>query len=332
MLMIDFDKFLERFHQFGGWRLVWQYARMGVLWTGVVTLVRCAFQGKSLKTAYPAITRKVDDILVCRYRHILDDNKAKYVREKCCETKDDTCNEVPKIVWFSWLQGINNAPEIVKVCLASQRKHLSDYDFRIVDLDNYQQWVELPEYVVEKYKQGLIPPASFSDLLRLSLLKKYGGIWMDASVYCSGFGNDKLRERWDRIMNSELTIFRYFKRGHWEASGLSTWFFASVPDHIVVSSVLDMLLAYWKDYNCLVDYYVIHLFLGLALQEFPMVMMKMPRENSYHSLLLGNALGHDYHEENWKDLVEHVSIHKLNYRKADEASMNKKGYYWHIAM
>ncbi len=27
----DFDKFNARFRQFGGWRLVWQYARMGVL-------------------------------------------------------------------------------------------------------------------------------------------------------------------------------------------------------------------------------------------------------------------------------------------------------------
>lgn len=330
LFMIDIDKFIARFRQFGGWRLVWQYARMGVLWTGVVTLVRCALQGKSLKTAYPTITRKVDDILVRRYRHILEANKAKYVRARCCGTKDDTCNEVPKIVWFSWIQGINNAPEMIKVCLASQRKHLPDYDFRIVDLDNYHEWVDLPESAVEKYRKGLIPPASFSDLLRLSLLKKYGGVWMDASVYCSGFDNDKLKERRNQIMNSELTVFRYFRRGSKSPCGLSTWFLAAIPNHVVISSVLDMLLAYWKDFDCLVDYYIIHLFLGLALQEFPEVMMNMPRENSYHSLLLGNALGRDYHEENWRDLIEHVSIHKLNYRKTEEAMKNKNGYYWHI--
>lgn len=328
--MIDIDKFIARFRQFGGWRLVWQYARIGVLWTGVVTLVRCALQGKSLKTAYPTITRKVDDILVIRYRHILDENKARYVQDRCCGIKNETCNEVPKIVWLSWLQGINNAPEIVKVCLASQRKHLSDYDFRIVDLDNYHEWVDLPEYVILKYRKGSIPPASFSDLLRLSLLKKYGGVWMDASVYCSGFGNDKLRERWDRIMKCELTVFRYFKHGCKNPCGLSTWFFAAVPNHIVISSVLDMLLDYWNDYDCLVDYYIIHLFLGLALHEFPKIVEKMPRENSYHSLLLGNALGRTYREEDWKELIEHVSIHKLNYRKADEVMKNQNGYYWHI--
>ena len=57
--MVDFDRLITRFRQFGGWRLVWQYVRMGVLWTGVCALIRCA-----LKTAYPVITEKVDRILV----------------------------------------------------------------------------------------------------------------------------------------------------------------------------------------------------------------------------------------------------------------------------
>lgn len=52
------------------------------------------------------------------------------------------------------------------------------YEFRIVDLTNYYNWVQLPQYVEEKFRKGLIPPALFSDLLRLALLKQYGGVWM----------------------------------------------------------------------------------------------------------------------------------------------------------
>ena len=176
--MVDFDRLITRFRQFGGWRLVWQYVRMGVLWTGVCALIRCALKGKSLKAAYPVITEKVDRILIRRYRYILDDMKVR-------DAEDQTPNDggVPKIVWFSWLQGIDQAPDLVKVCLASQRKHLPDYEFRVFDLSNYQQWIELPEFIVRKYKKGLIPAASFSDLLRLSVLQKYGGVWMDATVF-----------------------------------------------------------------------------------------------------------------------------------------------------
>lgn len=193
--MVDFDRLITRFRQFGGWRLVWQYIRMGVLWTGVCALIRCALKGRSLKAAYPVITEKVDGILIRQYRYILDEMKVR-------DAEDLTPNDggVPKIVWFSWLQGIDQAPDLVKVCLASQRKHLPDYEFRVFDLSNYQHWIELPEYIVRKYKKGLIPAASFSDLLRLSVLQKYGGVWMDATVFCSGFGNEKLQGRWDRIM------------------------------------------------------------------------------------------------------------------------------------
>lgn len=183
--MLDFDRLRSRFAQFGVWRLVWQYARMGVLWTGVMALIRCALKGVSMKAAYPVITRKVDERLILRYRHILDDNKRRLLKERsegdglmADDGGLDGC-AVPKIVWFSWLQGLDKAPEIVRVCLASQRRHLPGYEFRTLDLDNYRQWVELLDYVVEKYRKGLIPQASFSDLLRLAVLKRYAASgWM----------------------------------------------------------------------------------------------------------------------------------------------------------
>ena len=170
----------------------------------------------------------------------MDEKKARYVEER---SPDDGC-AVPKIVWFSWLQGLDKAPEVVRVCLASQKRHLPDYEFRTLDLDNYRQWVELPDYVVEKYRKGLIPQASFSDLLRLAVLKRYGGIWMDASVFCSGFGNEKLKARWDRIMRSEFMVFRYFRRGEKMPVGLSNWFIVAVLTRLscLLSLILSLLI------------------------------------------------------------------------------------------
>ncbi len=91
--MVEFDRLITRFRQFGGWRLVWQYVRMGVLWTGVCALIRCALKGRSLKTAYPVITEKVDGILIRRYRYILDEMKARHVENS---TPND--GGVPKII------------------------------------------------------------------------------------------------------------------------------------------------------------------------------------------------------------------------------------------
>lgn len=121
-------------------------------------------------------------------------------------------------------------------------------------------------------------------------------------------------------------VFRYFRRGEKTPVGLSNWFIAAVPNQIIVSSILDIVLAYWKDYDCLVDYYIFHLFLGLALHEFPVIEARMPRENSFHSIMLGDALARTFRQEQWQDLIDHVSIHKFNFRKVEEALKNPYSY------
>ena len=45
----------------------------------------------------------------------------------------------------------------------------------------------------------------------------------------------------------------------------------------------------------------------------------------------GMPWGGTFHQEQWQqDLINHVSIHTLNYRKVGEVSKNANGYYWHI--
>ena len=326
MLMKDFDKFKKRFVQFGGWRLILQYASMGVLWTGVKALIRCVVSGKSLKAAYPAVTERVDEILIERYRHILDENKDRFSKANPNSGKPRE-SAVSRIIWSAWLQGLDNAPEMVNVCLESHQKHLPGYEFRVLDMENYRQWVELPEWVEEKYARGMIPAALFSDVLRVAVLKRYGGVWMDASVLCTGFDNQQLQKQWTEVENSRFAVFRYYRKGDRYPSGLSNWFIAATPDNVVLTSVYDMLTAYWRDYDCTIDYYMMHLFISCALKAFPEMERGMPKLNSRYSFFLGDALSRTYSQEAWQELVDHVAIHKLNYRKADEARKNPLSYY-----
>jgi hypothetical protein len=77
---------------------------------------------------------------------------------------------------------MENAPELVNVCLESLRASIGG-DIIVLDAQNYTDYVTLPEYVTRKYKKGIIPPALFSDMLRLELLIKYGGTWIDSTVW-----------------------------------------------------------------------------------------------------------------------------------------------------
>lgn len=312
-MLRDYKNGFKRFMEFGGWRLFVAYIRMGTLWPDTKALLHCIKEGREFKTAYPEMIGTVEAILAKKYGYILDEASKDY----SSDFVDGTTK--PKIVWTCWLQGMEDAPYMVKKCVESQKKALQDYEHRVLTLENYHQWVEVPEYIEKKFRKGRIPRALFTDLLRLAVLKKYGGVWLDASVLFTGFENEKLLNRLHKIEQSEFTIFRYFQRGKKEPVGLSNWFIAAHPNDFVVSTVLDMLLAYWKDYNCTVDYYIMHLFISMCLNAVLSIAESMPRENSYHSIMLGSVLAKDYNEDWWNDVKAHVFLHKLNYRKADEA-------------
>jgi hypothetical protein len=318
--MAVISKSIRRFNEFGGWLLFFAYLKMGTLLPDTRALLYCIKEGREFKTAYPEMIGTVEKILAKKYGYILNDALKDF------SSDENNDKPVPKIVWTCWLQGMENAPYMVKYCIGSQKKALPDYEHRILTLENYHQWVELPEYFEKKFQKGRIPRALFTDLLRLAVLKKYGGVWLDTSVLCTGFENEKLSNRWQRIERSEFTIFRYFQRGKKEPVGLSNWFIAAHPNDFVVSTVLDMLLAYWKDYNCTVDYYIMHLFITMCLNAVPSIAESMPRENSYHSIMLNSVLAKDYNEDWWNDVKAHVFLHKLNYRKADEASRNPRSF------
>lgn len=319
--MQDFKKVIRRYKEFGGCHLVIAYLRMGIMAACVKSVLKIIGQRKSLKSAYSEIISTVEKILAKKYGYILDDAIMDFPSDV------NIAKSVSKIVWTCWLQGIDYAPLMVKHCIESQKKALPDYEHRILTIRNYHQWVELPEYIEKKFRKGRIPRALFTDLLRLAVLKKYGGVWLDASVLFTGFENEKLLNRWHKIEQSEITIYRYFQRGRKEPVGLSNWFIAAQPNEFVISTVLDMLLAYWKDYNCTVDYYIMHLYIGMALKAVPSLAESMPRENSYQSIMLGCVLAKDYDKDWWGDVKSHVFLHKLNYRKADEAARNPRSFY-----
>lgn len=322
--MKDFDRLITRFRQFGGMRLVWQYAKMGVLWIGIKEIVKCALNGKSFKTVYPVITEKIDRILVERYRGINAETKTD---NRSSEIRDDR-------IWFCWLQGIENAPDMVKVCLESQKRIFDD---RVVVLDdkNYRKWIELPDYIEEKYRKGYIPGALFSDILRLELLIKYGGMWVDSTVLVTPIETDKdygLQAykglTIDEIGKSDLFIFRYYRSG--KVLGVSNWLIHAKAGNRFLMDLRDMLLAYWKDFDCTVEYYIFHVFFGVVAKRYPEMIMGMPKGNSFHAIMLRDRLAMDYNESWWKELTQHVCFHKLNYRQERKAIANPMSLWNHI--
>jgi hypothetical protein len=119
-----------------------------------------------------------------------------------------------KQLYIYWDTGFLNAPEIVKKCLLSWK--IKNPTWKIIELDdtNLKDYVNIYE-VVPDFNKNMISKTGFSDILRIFLLKKYGGLWCDATTFCidpidewlynhieSGFFAYSFNEPCDRLLSS----------------------------------------------------------------------------------------------------------------------------------
>lgn len=49
--------------------------------------------------------------------------------------------------------------------------------------DNYAKYVDIPKQLVKKTETGKMMYAHLADLLRLKLLAKHGGLWIDSTLF-----------------------------------------------------------------------------------------------------------------------------------------------------
>ena len=80
----------------------------------------------------------------------------------------------------------NEIPEVVQICLTSVEKNKGDYQIIRLSDKTIAEYVDLPQFILEKCKNPEFNKTFFSDLLRLTLLNLYGGVWLDATVFLTG--------------------------------------------------------------------------------------------------------------------------------------------------
>ncbi len=253
----------------------------------------------------------VAPILLNKYEALIQKSVEKYKKQNL---KQERTNKM----WFCWLQGKENMPEIIKACYNSQRQHITGRDCVFIDEYNWREYMCIHDYLVEKYHKGIIPAAMFSDLIRLELLINYGGTWLDATVLCTG-GFDPA------LLDADIFIYRYGKD-----KGLSNWFITSCTNNPMLMVIRDVLHQYWKDYNVVLNYYIFHLVFGRLMREYPEMIARMPYADSYGAIALARNWHRPYKEGAWARVNVNVHFHKLTSIVNDKVKKDKNNYYNYI--
>lgn len=97
--------------------------------------------------------------------------------------KDDTSDNDK--IFTLWLQGEDYLPPIVKACIDSVRRYYPA-NFILIEENNLKDYIELPPFILEKWHKKEMIAAHFADIVRIELLHKYGGYWIDATCFMTG--------------------------------------------------------------------------------------------------------------------------------------------------
>lgn len=108
---------------------------------------------------------------------------------------------LPKIIYGYWDNLEDN--ELINAHINTWRKNIPvDWKIEIISKKNILNYVDIDFY--NKYKN--LPPFRFSDFLRVYLLSKNGGVWMDASTiiingnFLDDYYNEMYKNKYDLLV------------------------------------------------------------------------------------------------------------------------------------
>ncbi len=196
------------------------------------------------------VKQRVYKMLEKKYYYLIKDRKI----------PNDFEYEKSDKVFGCWMQGYENAPLTIQNGYNSFKKFLPDRDIIFITEDNMSDYVNFPDYIIEKWKKGIISNTHFADLLRAELISKYGGIWCDYTAQCIG-------DFPEYMTDSPLFVFNNINRGD-ETIVASSWYLSACKNNYIITAVRDMLLEYWKRENVAYHYLIYHMFFTMACKHF----------------------------------------------------------------
>ena len=306
----------EIFEKQGGMKLLKQYWHGGALLTAIGEFLLLGKDKKGLEILRLSVQYKIKKKLEKKYQKAIQNFQDNY--------KDDLPHKTSKNVWVCWFQGMEHAPMLVKKCYQHLKDTLTDRTIILITADNINKYVKLPEYIVDKWKKGQISHTHMTDLLRLELLIKYGGMWVDATVFCTSHR----AQIPDYFFDSDLFLYQTLKPGRdGQAQIISSWLISAKTNNKILMMTRYLCYEYWKKNTEMVDYFLFHDFLTISLEQNEDEWKKIiPRDNSTpHNLLL--RMFDPYDEKMWNAIKEQTPFHKLTYKFSKEETDIKGTYY-----
>ena len=214
---------------------------------------------------------------------------------------------------------------MVEKCIERIRRNSNGHQVIVVTEGTVSDYLQLDEVVLRKYKEGKISRTHFCDIVRISLLYHYGGVWMDCTllltrplpefVTSSAFYTNRLNKWDDNNVGG----------GRW-----STFFMACHKGNLMMRATLDVFVEYWHRYDDAVDYVWMDYIFNLLYNNVPSIkeMIDSVPENNPDIWIMQNKIASPFSKEEFDALIADKSrfLYKFSYKKSiDVPYRDKKG-------
>lgn len=296
---------MKYFKKAGGYKLLIQYWRNGVLGTALTQFLLLGKCRTALEILRLSVDLKTKQRLEKKYRHVLQEFESHWQK--------NLPHLERRTVWIFWWQGEESMPNIVKRCYNSMKENLKNWEIILLTKHNYSDYSDVPVYILEKLKCGIITLTHFSDILRLDLLIRHGGLWVDATVFCTSEDIPK------SILNSNLFLFLSQKPGaDGDAIPMSSWLMWAKTSNRILMATQTLLYNYWENNNRLNEYFLLHYFMSIVMDFFPEESSIIPPFCNSVPHILQLHLFDKFDDDYWNDLRQMTCFHKLTYKLKKE--------------
>jgi len=240
-----------------------------------------------------------------------------------------------KIIWQFWGQGwdFEKLPDVVKISYKSVEKYKKDYEIIHLDMNNINDYLEIPAYILKKVEDKKMGFAHFTDIIRLALLYNYGGVWIDSTILLTDYLSQEYFEmdyfmfqRDDNLENKkdweDYDDFYFSWNNEMKVRVLNSIIFAKKNNEII-KTLLDMLLIFWEHNDLVPNYFFFQvLYTELIENYYKKKQCKIVSDTLTHELI--RVWFDKFSQEKLDEITKRNNVHKLTY-KIDSGKRDTKG-------
>lgn len=221
-------------------------------------------------------------------------------------------------IWMLWWQGEKNMPLLVKRCIESVKRNSNGHPVYVLNKDTYEKYIKLPKFVLKKSIDPEFKLSFLSDIIRMSLLEEYGGLWLDSTILVMKPIPQKVFER--SFFSLDYADSRYCHGGIWSG------FILSGKENEIFSFCKNALYEYWENNNMMAQYFGIDYIMLLAYNYIPKFKKSIDTAKScgYNIYILTDHINDNYDTAFWNKVKENT-FYKIDRRqiKGKSGILNK---------